>query len=46
VDIESSGASQATLVLLTLLSLGEREIEQGHFRPVESVFADIEGCDE
>ncbi|MCA8239489.1 type II toxin-antitoxin system Phd/YefM family antitoxin [Burkholderia sp. AU32262] len=34
-DVKSYEEHEETLALLKLLALGNREIEQGHFRPVE-----------
>ena len=41
-DVRSYEEHEATLALLKLLALGNREIEQGHFRTADEVFADID----
>ncbi|CAG2309665.1 MULTISPECIES: type II toxin-antitoxin system Phd/YefM family antitoxin [Burkholderia] len=45
-DVKSYEEHEETLALLRLLALGNREIEQGHFRPVEDVFADLDKDDD
>ncbi|MGS0891949.1 type II toxin-antitoxin system Phd/YefM family antitoxin [Burkholderia stagnalis] len=45
-DVRSYEAHEETLALRKLLALGNREIEQGRFRPVEDVFADLDKDDE
>ena len=40
-DVRSYEEQEETLALLKLLALGNREIEQGHFRAADEVFADI-----
>ncbi|PHP87964.1 prevent-host-death protein [Burkholderia sp. AU18528] len=45
-DVKSYEEHEETLALLRLLALGNREIEQGHFRPVEDVFADLDKHDD
>ena len=41
-DVRSYEEQEETLSLLKLLALGNREIEQGHFRTADEVFADID----
>jgi len=41
-DVRSYEENEETLALLKMLALGNREIEQGHFRPAKEVFADLE----
>jgi prevent-host-death family protein len=41
-DVRSYEEQEETLALLKLLALGNREIEQGHFRTADEVFADID----
>jgi hypothetical protein len=36
---------EATLALLALLVLGNRDIEQGKFRPASDVFSEMDGDD-
>ncbi|MDX9944543.1 MAG: type II toxin-antitoxin system Phd/YefM family antitoxin [Azonexus sp.] len=40
-DVRSYEEQAEALALLKLLALGNREIEQGHFRAADEVFADI-----
>ncbi len=40
-DVRSYEEHEETLALLKMLALGNREIEQGHFRHAESVFAEL-----
>jgi len=42
-DVRSYEEQEETLALLKLLAMGNREIEQGHFRSADEVFADIDG---
>ena len=42
-DVRSYEEQEETLALLKLLAMGNREIEQGHFRNADEVFADIDG---
>jgi len=42
-DVRSYEEHEETLAILKVLALGSREIEQGRFRPVDEVFADL-GC--
>ena len=44
-DVRSYEEQEETLALLKLLALGNREIEQGHFRPAADVFADLDKVD-
>jgi len=41
-DVRSYEEQEETLALLKLLALGNREIEQGHFRTADEAFADID----
>jgi prevent-host-death family protein len=41
-DVRSYEEHEETMALLKMLALGNREIEQGHFRPADEVFADID----
>ena len=41
-DVRSYDEHEATLALLKILALGNREIEQGKFRPALDVFADVD----
>ncbi|MCK9800402.1 type II toxin-antitoxin system Phd/YefM family antitoxin [Pseudomonas sp. MAFF 302030] len=44
-DVQSFEEQEATLALLKLLALGNREIEAGQFRDADHVFADLEADD-
>ncbi len=44
-DVRSYEEQEETLALLKLLALGNREIEQGHFRPANDVFAELDKLD-
>lgn len=44
-DVQSFEEQEATLAMLKLLALGNREIEAGQFRDAEQVFADLERDD-
>ena len=44
-DVRSYEEQEETLALLKLLALGNREIEQGHFRPANVVFAELDKVD-
>ncbi|GER20817.1 type II toxin-antitoxin system [compost metagenome] len=41
-DVRSFEEQEATLALLKVLALGNREIEQGQFRSADDVFADLD----
>lgn len=41
-DVRSYEEHEEPLALLKLLAMGNHEIEQGHFRGADEVFADIE----
>jgi prevent-host-death family protein len=41
-DVRSYEENEEALALLQLLALGNREIEQGKFRPAADVFADLD----
>ena len=42
IDVKSYEEQEETLALLKILALGNREIEQGKFRDVEDVFAELD----
>ena len=44
-DVKSYEEQEETLALLKILALGNREIEQGKFRDVEDVFAELDKVD-
>jgi prevent-host-death family protein len=44
-DVKSFEEQEETLVLLKILALGNREIEQGKFRNAEDVFAELDKAD-
>jgi prevent-host-death family protein len=41
-DVRSYEEHEETLALLKLLAMGNREIEQGHFRTADEVFAELD----
>jgi len=41
-DVKSYEEQEETLALLKILTLGNREIEQGKFRDTEDVFAELD----
>jgi len=41
-DVKTYEEHEETLALLKILALGNREIEQGRFRPVDDVFAEMD----
>lgn len=41
-DVRTYEEHEETLALLKILALGNREIEQGNFRPVDDVLAEID----
>ncbi|KAB0640535.1 type II toxin-antitoxin system Phd/YefM family antitoxin [Burkholderia latens] len=45
-DVKSYEEHDETLALLKLLALGNREIENGHFRSADDVFADLDKDDD
>ena len=45
IDVQSYEEHEETLALLKLLALGNREIEQGKFRPASEVFKEIDKDD-
>ena len=45
IDVKSFEERENTLALLKILAMGNREIEQGKFRDVEAVFADLDKAD-
>ncbi len=44
-DIKSYEEYEETLALLKILAMGNKQIEEGHFRPADDVFADLEKDD-
>jgi prevent-host-death family protein len=44
-DVKSYEEQEETLALLKILALSNREIEQGKFRDVEDVFAELDKAD-
>jgi prevent-host-death family protein len=44
-DIKSYENWEESLALLKLLALGNRDIEQGKFRPAEAVFAELDNTE-
>jgi prevent-host-death family protein len=44
-DVRSYEEHEETLALLRILALGNREIEQGHFRPADDLFAELDEND-
>jgi prevent-host-death family protein len=44
-DVKSYEEQEQTLALLKILALGNREIEQGKFRDVEDLFAELDKAD-
>ena len=44
-DVKSFEEQEETLALLKILALGNREIEQGKFRDVENLFAELDKAD-
>ena len=45
IDVKSFEERENTLALLKILAMGNQEIEQGKFRDVEAVFADLDKAD-
>ncbi len=45
-DVKSYEEQEEALALLKILALGNREIEQGKFRDVEDVFAELDKTDQ
>jgi len=45
-DVRSYEEHEETLALLKMLALGNREIELGHFRTAEDVFAELDKDDQ
>jgi prevent-host-death family protein len=41
-DVRSYEEQEETLALLKILALGNREIEQGHFRSANEIFAELD----
>ena len=44
-DVRSYEEHEATLALLKILALGNRDIEQGRFRPVDDLFTEFDEAD-
>lgn len=44
-DVTSYEEFLETLALLKMLALGNKEIEQGRFRPAEEIFAELDEAD-
>lgn len=44
-DVQSWEDHQQTLALLKILSLGQQQIHDGHYRPASDVFADLDALD-
>ncbi|WP_448722741.1 type II toxin-antitoxin system Phd/YefM family antitoxin [Pseudomonas farris] len=44
-DVKSFEEQEDTMVLLKLLAMGNREIEEGKFRDAEDVFAEMDKAD-
>jgi len=44
-DVKSYEEQEEALAMLKILALGNREIEQGKFRDVEDVFAELDQAD-
>jgi len=44
-DVKSYEEQEEMLAMLKIFALGNREIEQGKFRPVEDVFTDLDKAD-
>ena len=40
-DVASYERTQETLALLKILALGNKNVEEGHYRPAKAVFADL-----
>lgn len=45
-DVKSYEEQEATLALLKILALGNREIEQGKYRDAEDVFAELDEAEQ
>lgn len=45
IDVKSFEERENTLALLKILAMGNQEIEQGKFRSVDAVFADLDNAD-
>lgn len=41
-DVKTYEEQEETLAMLKILALGNREIEQGRFRPADDVFAELD----
>jgi len=44
-DIQSWQENEETLALLKMLAMGNKQIEEGKFRPADDVFADLDKAD-
>ena len=45
-DVKSFEEQEDTMALLKLLAMGNKEIEEGKYRDVEDVFAELDAADE
>jgi prevent-host-death family protein len=45
-DVASYEQKEQTLALLKMLAMGQRDIEQGHYRDADDVFADLDKEDD
>lgn len=45
-DVRSYEEQEETLALLKILALGNREIEQGHFKSADELFAELDKDDQ
>ncbi|AMB86606.1 prevent-host-death protein [Pseudomonas agarici] len=45
-DVRSYEEHEETMALLKLLALGNKEIEQGHFRSAQELFAELDEIEE
>ena len=45
-DVKSFEEQEETMALLKLLAMGNKEIEEGKYRDVEDVFAELDAADE
>jgi prevent-host-death family protein len=45
IDVRSYEADQQTLALLKILAVGQKQIEQGKFRDIDDVFAELDELD-
>lgn len=45
-DVKSFEEQEDTMALLKLLAMGNKEIEEGKYRDIEDVFAELDAADE